>query len=154
MTTRMTVPLASALGLLSLLMSAGAGEPKKETPKDTPAVAAERKKIVGMWTMSRPGEDKVLWVLHFHEDGFCSVLNSNFQLSWRNKYSLDPTTNPKQLDHPDSAGRAMPGIYELDGDTIKLCTGFGQRPTEFKDGNNIHLFTLKRVTKKPDEKGK
>jgi uncharacterized protein (TIGR03067 family) len=147
--------LGCFLALLPLLLlSVQGAEPKEGGPKDSPAIAAERAKLVGMWGMYRPGKDEMISVLQFHEDGMCSVLNSNYQLSWRNKYSFDPTTKPKQLDHPDSGGGLQPGIYELDGDTMKLClrASFGERPTEFKEEKGAHLFTLKRVREKPEKK--
>jgi uncharacterized protein (TIGR03067 family) len=69
-------------------------------------------------------------------------------------YKLDPTAKPKGIDLSSPAL----GIYELDGDTLKLCLSQGPsqaRPTEFKaDGKRgVLVITLKRVKdEKKDEK--
>jgi uncharacterized protein (TIGR03067 family) len=70
-------------------------------------------------------------------------------------YKLDPTAKVKAIDLIEN-GRAMPGIYELDGDTLKLCIAEGQggvRPEEFKsDGKRLAVITLKRVKEEKGEK--
>jgi uncharacterized protein (TIGR03067 family) len=52
---------------------------------------------------------------------------------------------------PTARGRkTIPGIYELDGDTLKLCLNFaGQRPKEFSSqgGQGISLMTCAREKK-------
>jgi uncharacterized protein (TIGR03067 family) len=65
-------------------------------------------------------------------------------------FRLDPTKNPKQIDLSDAAR----GIYELDGDTLKLCWDQrgkdNGRPTKFdhdKDKGTVHYFVLKREKK-------
>jgi uncharacterized protein (TIGR03067 family) len=62
-------------------------------------------------------------------------------------FRLDPTKSPKQIDMTDSAV----GIYELNGDTLKLCWDQrgreNGRPTKFahdKDRDTVHFFVLKR----------
>lgn len=151
MNTRFFVCLLALPALASQIDAA----PEDKIAKDSPEVAAERRKIVGKWAMYRRGkEDELICILRFHEDGMCSVLNADHQLSWRNKYAFNPTATPKQLDHPDSGGGLMPGIYELDGDTMKLCLrgSFAARPAAFKEEDGARLFTLKRVADRPDEK--
>ena len=46
--------------------------------------------------------------------------------------TLDPATKPKTIDL-DVNGRILKGIYQLDGDTLKLCYNLRaeERPTEF-----------------------
>jgi uncharacterized protein (TIGR03067 family) len=55
---------------------------------------------------------------------------------------LDPTKKPKAIDLAVELG-----IYSIEGDTLKMyfcnSTG-GERPTEFKDGQNVSSFILKR----------
>ena len=68
-------------------------------------------------------------------------------------YKLDTSKKPKEIDlTPESgneAGQTMQGIYELDGDNLKLC--FGRpgtgRPKEFssKEGSEHALVVLKRA---------
>ncbi len=64
---------------------------------------------------------------------------------------LDETARPRIMDFaaPDPTGRDTPGIYDLDGDTLKLAVGDpgGPRPTEFRPGEGEkapHVLILKR----------
>lgn len=68
-------------------------------------------------------------------------------------FKLDPSKKPKQIDFTVVAGtdkgKNMKAIYELDGDSLKLCVGSpgAERPTEFasKAGTKIGLIVLKRT---------
>ena len=73
------------------------------------------------------------------------------------EYKLDPTAKPKAIDLVEPNGsRNTPGIYELDGDTLKICIAEGQnavRPTAFKpDGMRMPVVTFKRVTEAKKDK--
>ena len=70
-------------------------------------------------------------------------------------FQLDPSTKPKSLDLTATAGpnkgKTLLAIYELDGDTLKVCydlTG-KNRPKEFKttEGSELYLVTYKREKK-------
>ena len=64
-------------------------------------------------------------------------------------YTLDPSKAPKWIDLADGKKTYL-GIYELDGDTLKICfpeSGKG-RATKFEskpDGLNDRLIVLKRA---------
>jgi len=64
------------------------------------------------------------------------------------EYKLDPDASPKSIDMSEG-GRLSPGIYELDGDTLKICLAEGPtatRPTVMKpDGMRVAVVTFKRV---------
>src|SRR5262249_52638914 len=69
------------------------------------------------------------------------------------QFRVDSTKKPKQIDF----GEGAQGIYELDGDTLKLCwdqqAKSNGRPTKFahdKDKPTVHYSVLKR--EKKDEK--
>src|SRR6516225_4042626 len=48
-------------------------------------------------------------------------------------FAIDSSKKPKRIDYTASTGFLMEGIYELSGDTLKLCFGNpNERPTEFK----------------------
>jgi RNA polymerase sigma-70 factor (ECF subfamily) len=77
-------------------------------------------------------------------------------------FTLDPGKKPKWIDVvPDEGpakGKRLPAIYELDGDTLKLCfDNIGvsdQRPTEFRSTaeNRLDLLILRRL--QPPQPGK
>lgn len=61
---------------------------------------------------------------------------------------LDPTHSPKHFDLEMASGKVLPGIYQLDEDTLTWCHSQpGQpRPTEFKGGGGTTFcLVLKRV---------
>jgi RNA polymerase sigma factor (sigma-70 family) len=77
-------------------------------------------------------------------------------------YKLDPTKKPKELDlTPEDDGRsdkvpAIPAIYSLEADVLKLCLpppADRTRPTELatREGDKTVLFTLKRVKEGKDK---
>jgi uncharacterized protein (TIGR03067 family) len=61
---------------------------------------------------------------------------------------IDPSKKPKTIDL-DVNGRILKGIYELDGDALKLCYILtdGERPTEFasKPDTSVILILHKRA---------
>jgi uncharacterized protein (TIGR03067 family) len=63
-------------------------------------------------------------------------------------FKIDPSKKPKVLDFipEEKKENAAPGkaIYDLDGDTLKICVGPpDKRPEEISDKGSV-LFTLKR----------
>lgn len=67
-------------------------------------------------------------------------------------FTVDPTTTPKSMivtgtDGPNR-GKIYPAIYELDGDTVRICYDLGgtKRPAEFKSeaGTQLYLVTYHR----------
>jgi len=66
-------------------------------------------------------------------------------------FKIDSSKKPAQIDIIPKDGpekdKTMRGIYELDGDTLKLCVrGMGEgRPTEFKSDKDVTVMVLKRV---------
>ncbi len=67
-------------------------------------------------------------------------------------YAINPDAKPKTLDisgvEGPNAGKKILAIYELKGDTLRVCynLGPGPRPTEFQSpvGSNHFLATYKR----------
>ena len=70
---------------------------------------------------------------------------------------LDETQKPKTMDGTDTegfdAGKVTRAIYELSGDTLRVCYAFegGERPTEFatREGSPWVLVTYKREKNAP-----
>ncbi len=65
---------------------------------------------------------------------------------------MKPSAKPKEMDitgtEGPNKGKTFLAIYELDGDTLKICYDLGgkNRPTEFKtkEGTQLFLVTYKR----------
>ena len=65
---------------------------------------------------------------------------------------LNPSAKPKEMDitgtDGPNKGKTFLAIYELDGDTLRICYDLGgkNRPTEFKtkEGSQLFLVTYKR----------
>ena len=70
-------------------------------------------------------------------------------------FKIDPGKEPKQIDitlHLNKGDRTLLGIYEIKGDTLKVCyfgSNTGKRPAEFstKDDPNIGYIVLTRAKK-------
>ena len=68
-------------------------------------------------------------------------------------FKIDPTAKPKTFDltqpSGDNAGQTSLGIYEIDGDTFKICFALPgkDRPTEFKsaEGSGVVLAVHKKA---------
>ncbi len=89
-------------------------------------------------------------ILTFDGIGKAAVKKGS-QLLFAGAIKIDPTKKPKTLDATqesdgDLKGKTLPGIYELDGDTLKICSG-KERPTQFSSapGSSSFLRIYKRA---------
>ena len=70
-------------------------------------------------------------------------------------FKLNPAAKPKELDitgiEGPNKGKTFLGIYERDGDTLRICYDLGgkDRPTEFKTKEGTQLFLVTYKRKKP-----
>jgi uncharacterized protein (TIGR03067 family) len=144
---------ATALVLVAGLLTAAADDKQEATKKD-------RELMQGHWTvvsLVRNGMDvpqaqgiKV----SIDADGNAAHLPSEKEPmpDLKGKITIDPSKNPKTIDlvvvEGSRKGQTMAGIYEIDGDTLRICRpGPGKdRPTEFssKEGSGCDIITYKR----------
>jgi uncharacterized protein (TIGR03067 family) len=133
---------------------ASKGDDKKEAAK------TDAEKLTGAWQATSvetdgakaPADFAAKIQLRF-EKGFLMIkglFGDNREVPCQLK--LDPDKKPKTLDYTGlGTKQTVLGIYELDGDTLKLCiiTKERERPKEFKTeaGSNLTLMELKRVKK-------
>ncbi len=89
---------------------------------------------------------------HVVYDGDTVTLHSDTEVRRHGIITLDPTRKPKAINTWDQDGpyddRTVPGIYELKGDSLKLCFARpgDERPTEFttKKGTGFLLAVYER----------
>jgi uncharacterized protein (TIGR03067 family) len=131
-----------------------------DSPKD--ASKEDQEKLRGVWAFAsseRDGkqersESEDALELEFAAESFRFHLPAGARHP--QPYRLDPDAKPKGIDWL-AGGKHGPsepllGIYELEGDTLKICWGQsgGQRPKEFATGagKGEWLWVLKRAEKK------
>jgi uncharacterized protein (TIGR03067 family) len=122
--------LAVGVGLL-----AGAGDPKSDADDD-------RGRLQGSWTMASvvlngtavPRETAETGRLEVEGDRYVVTLGVGIASTFR----IDTTTSPRQVDFTFSdgpqKGQTVRGIYEIDGNTYRLCRGLRpdvERPAKF-----------------------
>jgi uncharacterized protein (TIGR03067 family) len=140
----------TALALTATALVATADDPKAKA-KDTDA-------IVGSWKIDKfdsgggpggpPKELLDSMRLTFLKDGKMEMSGGPGGEKMAGEFKLDPAAKLKTIDLVRE-GKTAAGIYELDGDTLKLCIAEppgSARPAEMKaDGKGIAVVTLKRV---------
>jgi uncharacterized protein (TIGR03067 family) len=130
----------------------------KEPGPAVTAVQAELKRFEGRWSYAsaivdgKPAPEAIL------KAGRLDLAGEKFTLiasdaTHKGTFAVDPAAAPKTIDVTFSegprAGQTCKGIYELNGDTCKVCIALaGQpRPTEFASpaGRGLALEVLERV---------
>ncbi|HTI70431.1 MAG TPA: TIGR03067 domain-containing protein [Candidatus Limnocylindria bacterium] len=119
--------------------------------------ADDAKELEGLWKPSvaelggQPMPEAVLKVISLKmEKGQYQVLVGNSPD--KGTYTIDPTAKPRGITvkgvEGANQGKTFPAIYELDGDTLRICYDLSgaKRPTEFKSpaGTKLYLVTYKR----------
>lgn len=156
-----------AVGLFASALVAAPVPKDKEKTKDEDAIQstwkADKFENAGAPGGPPPGElEKIRFV--FEKDGKLRVTGGPSGDEMTGTYKLDPAAKLKAIDMvvKDPSGREHTalGVYELDGDTLKLCFSDGDnkpRPEELKpDGKGVAVVTFTRVKdeKKDDKKDK
>jgi uncharacterized protein (TIGR03067 family) len=150
-------------GIFGLVL---ADEPKADDVR-TKAAAKELETFAGIWEIAAvksDGATKEARRLVFKKNWTYAPVDKDGKELWAGTFDLNPTATPKIWDHrlhesKENGGDAL-GIYELDGDTLKVCCVVGTwkgkewtgkaQPKEFKLGGAEVLIDLRRV--KPNGK--
>jgi uncharacterized protein (TIGR03067 family) len=143
-----------ALGVIVLLALAAVARPQDDAAKK------DLKQMEGTWAVvleemdgkKATEENKKADVKLTVKDGKYTVHFGEKQVA-TGEIKLDAGKTPRQIDavaaDGEFKGKAMPGIYEVKGDTMRVC--FAQpgqeRPTEFrtKEGSGQMLLSYKRI---------
>jgi uncharacterized protein (TIGR03067 family) len=151
--------LVSALAVVVALFSLWF-LPRGARPGGTPAPAqlaqADQDKLQGGWqvvSIEKGGEALQTEGMRFvFAGGELSLFIEGAQ-GQPEGYVLDPSQQPKAIDLSLPNGMVVRGIYQLDGDSFKLCLdqsppgGGGKRPTVFRtqpDAPDTYLYVLRR----------
>jgi uncharacterized protein (TIGR03067 family) len=112
----------------------------------------DKKALQGTWKVASlekdgqavPAEKVKDMKFVFKDDTFTL---SDGQRTENGTFKLDPTKKPKAMDATHgNAKESAPFIYEIDGDTLKLCwrKPGGERPKEFTGKGTDGYMVLKR----------
>jgi uncharacterized protein (TIGR03067 family) len=154
-------PILSVVVLFLSSFALVGDEPKPDAAK---AKATEKalESFAGTWEIGiarTEGVTKEARKLVFRKDATYAALDKDGKELWAGTFDLDPTTTPKIWDHRSNESRKKGGdtlgIYELDGDKLKVgcVTGTWKdkqwtgkpRPTEFKLPSADVVLELRRV---------
>ena len=127
-------------------------------PKDT-----DQEKIQGTWILESV-ESQGQTFIEQYKDWTFNIKDDKLTIKVGGKVTkeyiikIDPDKKPKTVDLTrEIGGRTLTelGIYELDGDTWKMCNDEAgiMRPTEYgtKEGTQLEVIIMKRVKNKDKE---
>jgi uncharacterized protein (TIGR03067 family) len=153
----MRIALVTLLCSFVLTASGGTGA----RAGDKVDVERELKKFQGAWTFEsveaggkqQPADEFKGMTITFEGDKF--TVKKDVEVLMAGTQKLDPSKSPKTIDvtvaEGLSKGALMLGIYEISGDTLKVCFDpeGKKRPTEFKSASGSQAFVAvhKRVKK-------
>jgi uncharacterized protein (TIGR03067 family) len=143
----------NAVAACTLVLLIGGGDIANAIKKDKAA-------LQGVWRVTAsvskgdkvPAEDIKDLFLIFRGDAI--LIREGGKASENFTYSLDPLKKTKEIDLTlkigPQKGRVDPGIYEIDGDTLRICIQSNKdarRPREFRSptGSDLWLVTLQRT---------
>jgi uncharacterized protein (TIGR03067 family) len=149
------------LGVLLLVAASGlAPADKPDKKKTTNPVQEELKKLEGTWTFVGLKLDGLTARLVIKgnqiilEEAKQNPGGKPEEQGWKATFKVDPGKKPKTIDVV-CAGTTSRGIYQQDGDTLKICVSVGKRPTTFTSsvGSTNEMSIFKR-TKRQGRRGK
>ena len=142
--------------LLVVFLLPSAGPVGAPAPVAGPPVAArvEEEKLQGNWqvvTVERGGKKQQNAGIRLAFAGDKMIMSAPAIQIPPMPYVLDPSQAPKTIDVNSPAGGVWRGIYELDGDSLKLCLNQspagGDRPMAFRTqagAPGVFLYVLRR----------
>lgn len=121
--------------VLLMVLVAGLGFTAADEPKGDKqqATAKALASFAGTWEMVKvtpDGATKDAKRLVFRKDGTYAAADKDGKELWGGTFEIDPTATPKVWDHRShdfrKENKDILGIYDLDGDTLKVACVVGQ----------------------------
>lgn len=116
---------------LTIASASVADEPKAEA--NQAAIAKALETFAGTWEIASvqpDGATKNARQLVFNKDGTYAAQDKNGMELWAGTFEIDPTAKPYVWDHRSNdakkEGKDVLGIYELEGDKLKVACVAGQ----------------------------
>lgn len=120
----------------AILLATVGGVVMADEPKSDAKQGAMEKALAtftGIWeieTVTPDGATKDARRLVFHKNGTYAAQDKDGKELWAGTFEIDPTAIPKVWDHRShdakETGTDVLGIYELDGDRLKVACVVGQ----------------------------
>ena len=137
-----------------LLVAAGllvaAEDPKADAKKDKENIQGAWKAVSGEAGGRPMSEERVnsIKIVITADKITVNGVGENARVS---TYKIDPAQKPKTIDLTNEMDETAPGIYELDGDMLKVCwnQGGSELPKKFesKPDTQVRLMVFKREKK-------
>jgi len=152
----------AAVAFAALLLAASGGvavvhlalAPQVQNQPAPDATGGDRKAILGTWYITgttRPFIELVLYSRIDFGEGQMTLVRLPPKPGWKTDvdvtYNIDPVPDRKWIDITSSSGRQYLGVYEIDGDILRICctmTESGWRPKQIADAPNLTLISLSR----------
>ena len=140
-----SLAITASLVLLTAFATAQAQEAKPKPPAPVADTAIPQQALQGAWVAQSiethgeqaPPESAKKLRFTFKGDRLLIAGNTSPDKEEDCPYKVDATQSPKHLEFtPPKEEKPVVGIYELSGDTLKICfrhaSSTGGRPTEFR----------------------
>jgi uncharacterized protein (TIGR03067 family) len=143
-----------AMTFLVVGLVLGAGQAKADDK-------ADKDKLQGEWSLVTREENGQSEQITEDNDHYIKlkIEGDKFLVTLKNgdhdaTFTLDSSKKPKTMDVTlkggDQDGKTIKAFYELEGDTLKICSGgleAPDRPAEFKSKDDVKIITFKRLKK-------
>jgi uncharacterized protein (TIGR03067 family) len=155
--------LISSLSLVAMIATAGWTAPvpkekEKAKPKDEEVILGTwRTKSMDVGDGAVPVPDGFQKLHYVFGDKSAMTMTRDGKAMLEATFKLDPEAKPKALDMNRKDGQQVLCLYELDGDSLKLCLTQkpgAPRPAEMKgDANTVTIvFVMERVKDEKKDK--
>jgi uncharacterized protein (TIGR03067 family) len=135
-----------ALLAVGVLLLTGADEPKQDAGDD-------QRRLQGSWMMASVVLDGMAVPAEYAKTGKLEVEGDRYSVTLgvtiASTFRIDSTKRPRQVDFTftdgPQKGQTVRGIYEIDGETYRLCRGLRpeiERPGQFDSPPNSGLMLV------------